>query len=128
MLQGELVDWFGYNITLQGLKHDSNDVKQMIGQLIAYITRDKSTTLDVSVCKIMVPALVMGTKEKNTLVKTNAELALIYLLQLRKGESRFKVGFLCSDYSALNIEEKKHFHLQVQKFTNTRIKMNGFFF
>jgi len=65
----------------------------MIGQLIAYITRDKSTTLDVSVCKIMVPALVMGTKEKNTLVKTNAELALIYLLQLRKGESRFKVGF-----------------------------------
>ena len=120
MLQGELVDWFGYNITLQGLKHDSNDVKQMIGQLIAYITRDKSTTLDVSVCKIMVPALVMGTKEKNTLVKTNAELALIYLLQLRKGESRFKVVFFtlrlqCIVYWRKNTFICKSKNLQIQE-------------
>lgn len=67
-------------------------MKQMVGQLVSYITHGKSSPLDVSVCKVMVPPLVMGTKEKNTVVRTNSELALVSLLQLRKGDAHFKVG------------------------------------
>ncbi|XP_052799821.1 eIF-2-alpha kinase activator GCN1-like [Mya arenaria] len=74
----------------KGLRHDSNDVKQLIGQIVCYITSKLSTPLDATVCKVLVSPLVMGTKEKNTVVKTNSELALISLLQLRKNDSYFK--------------------------------------
>ena len=81
-------------IFLQGLKHDSNDVKQMIGQIVSYIMSEMSEPLDATVCKMMVSPLVMGTKEKNTVVRTNSEHALVSLLQLRKGDTYYKVRFL----------------------------------
>jgi hypothetical protein len=47
--------------------------------------------LDPELSKVIVPGLVMGTKEKNTVVRTNSELALVALLQLRKGDTYVKV-------------------------------------
>ncbi|KAL4223498.1 eIF-2-alpha kinase activator GCN1 [Mactra antiquata] len=75
---------------MKGLKHDSNDVKQLIGQTVSYLMSAMKEPLEPSVAKVMVAPLVMGTKEKNTGVRTNSELALVSLLQLRKGDSYFK--------------------------------------
>ncbi|XP_060559163.1 stalled ribosome sensor GCN1-like [Ruditapes philippinarum] len=75
---------------MKGLKHDSNDIKQMIGQIVSYIMSKTTEPLDPAVCKMMVSPLVMGTKEKNTVVRTNSEHALVSLLQLRKSDSYYK--------------------------------------
>ena len=81
-----------YDYLLQGMKHESNDVKQLIGQLVSHFTSSIDKPLDPSVAKLLIPSLVMGTKERNTLVKSNSEFALISLLQLRKDESYLKVN------------------------------------
>lgn len=75
---------------IKGVKHDSNDVKQLSGQIASYFVQGTDTPLDPAILKVLVPTLVMGTKEKNTLVRTNSEFALISLLHLRKGESFLK--------------------------------------
>ena len=73
------------------MKHESNDVKQLIGQLVSFVTSSTDKTLNPSISKIFIPSLVMGTKERNTLVKSNSEYALISLLHLREGETYLKV-------------------------------------
>ena len=74
------------------MKQESNDVKQLIGQLVSYIT-STDKLLNPSLSKVFIPGLVMGTKERNTLVKSNSEYALISLLHLRDGDSYLKVKF-----------------------------------
>lgn len=49
--------------------------------------------LPLSAVKILVPALVMGTKEKNSMVKSSSEYALISVLKLREGDAVLKVKF-----------------------------------
>lgn len=44
------------------------------------------------VIKILVPALVMGTKEKNSMVKSSSEYAIISVLKLREGDALLKVS------------------------------------
>ena len=66
-------------------------MKQMVGQIVSYFTADWAAPLEPGLSKLMVPPLVMGTKEKNTLVRTNSELALISLLRLRSGDSYLQV-------------------------------------
>jgi len=64
-------------------------VKQLIGQIVVYICGKSAQPLDIKLVKLLVPVLVMGTKEKNTVVKTNSELALIALLRLRGADSSY---------------------------------------
>ena len=73
------------------MKHESNDVKALAAQTVSFIAKSVSTPLDTSVQSLLVPMLVNGTKEKNTLVKTNSELALVTLLRLRKGDQTLQV-------------------------------------
>ena len=50
-----------------------------------------SAPLDSTLLKVIIPALIATTKEKNTTVKSAAESALLYVLRLRDGESTLQV-------------------------------------
>jgi hypothetical protein len=50
--------------------------------------------------KVVVPALVMGTKEKNTMVRAASEAALVSLLRLRQGDQFYQV---CPSFSSLEV-------------------------
>ncbi|KAL3857310.1 hypothetical protein ACJMK2_011991 [Sinanodonta woodiana] len=77
-------------ILIKGMKHDSNEVKQLVGQLVSYLTHLTEKPLPAPICKLLIPSMVMGTKEKNTAVKANCEFALISLLKLRAGDGTLK--------------------------------------
>lgn len=76
------------------MKNDSNDVKQLVTQIIPHLSRGGNLTDDH--VKLLIPPLVMGTKEKNTVVKTNSEIAVVAVLHLRKDETVLKVNILHS--------------------------------
>ena len=84
------------------MKSDSNDVKVLVGQIVMYLCDSNEARLtgrfqgDVS----MVPALVVGTKEKNTLVRTCCEGALLSILKLRFGEDIYQVSTALNDLAA----------------------------
>lgn len=55
---------------------------------------DGTVCISTSILRMLVPALVMGTKEKNTMVRVACETALVTLLQLRQGDSLYQVNGL----------------------------------
>ena len=75
------------------MKNDSNDVKQVVTQIIPHLA--SVGPLKEEIVKLLIPPLVMGTKEKNTLVKSNSEYAVVSVLQLRKDETILKVIDFC---------------------------------
>ena len=76
----------------QCLKQESSDIKQLAALVITYMARGVDCALPSSVLKALIPMLVNGTKEKNTLVRTNCEQALIALLRLRHKEDAYQVS------------------------------------
>lgn len=68
------------------MNHSSNEVKQLVARAGALLAREGA--LDVrsppaaEALKALLPALVNGTKEKNTYVRANSELALRAILRL----------------------------------------------
>ena len=80
----------------QGMKSDSNDVKQLIGNVVELVSRVANQTssdgIDESTAKVWIPTLILGTKEKNSAVKAFSEYALITLLQLRRSDEVYKVS------------------------------------
>ena len=85
------------------MKHESNEVKQLCGQLATYFSHAVNDPLPNPVLKCLVPALVMGTKEKNTVVKGNSEYGLLALLHLQDGESTYEVRVFIKIKSAFNV-------------------------
>lgn len=73
-------------VPLQSMNHSSNEVKQLVARAGALLAREGA--LDVRAApaaealKALLPALVNGTKEKNTYVRANSELALRAILRL----------------------------------------------
>ncbi|KAG0719254.1 eIF-2-alpha kinase activator GCN1 [Chionoecetes opilio] len=49
------------------------------------------TLLPVEMAKPLIPMLVNGTKEKNQVVRSSAEMALIAMLQLKEGDQGSQV-------------------------------------
>lgn len=64
----------------KSLNHPSNEIKQLVGQVIQCVAHE--VDLPVSMAKPLIPMLVNGTKEKNTVVRANSEFALITLLKI----------------------------------------------
>lgn len=68
------------------MNHPSNEVKQLVARAGGLLAREG--VLDVRAApaaealKALLPALVNGTKEKNTYVRANSELALRAILRL----------------------------------------------
>ena len=57
----------------------------------------KGTLLPVEIAKPLIPMLVNGTKEKNQVVRSSAEMALVAMLQLKEGDHGSQV-LLCYLY------------------------------
>ncbi|XP_077511063.1 lethal (3) 80Fj [Amblyomma americanum] len=67
------------------LNHTSNEVKQLVAQTVQWLSRclNGAQPVPAQLLRSLVPQLVNGTKEKNTMVRANSEYALVALLRLR---------------------------------------------
>lgn len=74
-------------VLVKAMKHDSNEVKQLVAQAVVFVSKSVDEPLDIGILKVLVPMLVMGTKEKNAVVKSYSEHALVTLLKLRRDET-----------------------------------------
>ena len=74
------------------MKQESNDVKQLAALVVTFLAKSTSEPLPAASKRLLVPMLVNGTKEKNTVVRTNSECGLVALLHLRQGDAVYKVG------------------------------------
>lgn len=72
---------------LKVLQDGANDVKTIAAASLKHVARVSPASLDNTLLKVIVPALLASSKEKNTAVKSAAESALLYVLRLRDGES-----------------------------------------
>ena len=78
------------------MKHDSNDIKQTSAQLLSLLPVITDDPLNTACLELILPSLVMGTREKNTIVRANSELAIIEVLRLRQKDDKVvKVGGIC---------------------------------
>ncbi|XP_005111057.1 eIF-2-alpha kinase activator GCN1 [Aplysia californica] len=82
-------------LLIKNMKSDSNDVKVLISQVVSYLADNSPQRFRGDVQ--MVPALVMGTKEKNSMVRSCSEAALVSLLKLRSGEATYQTVLLSLD-------------------------------
>lgn len=72
---------------LQSMNHSSNEVKQVMASSAVYLSRKSKKQLPLPLLKMLIPMLVNGTKEKNTMVRAHSEQALVSVLELRGGQS-----------------------------------------
>ncbi|KAE8739724.1 hypothetical protein FOCC_FOCC014768 [Frankliniella occidentalis] len=69
------------------MNHSSNEVKQLVSRVCSYLARRHDRkTFAPELLRVTLPMLVNGTKEKNSYVKADSEIALVAVLQLRQGE------------------------------------------
>lgn len=65
------------------MNHSSNEVKQLMARASAMLGREAPLeACGGELLRALLPALVNGTKEKNTYVRANSELALRAVLRL----------------------------------------------
>jgi len=67
------------------INHSSNDVKVLVTTMSSHLARSQDTILPPDLLKLLIPMLVNGTKEKNSMVKSSSESALVDVLIMRKG-------------------------------------------
>ena len=74
------------------MSHESNDIKQIGALVLCFITNDFELVDNASL-KMIMSCLVYGVREKNPIVKTNSELAMVSTLRLKqKDEKAIKVS------------------------------------
>ena len=94
------------------MKQESNDFKGLAPQILTYLGKSVSHALPADTLRMVVPMLVNGTKEKNTMIRVSSEFRLMALLRLGHGawgstyQVRAWLGLLltaacCSDFSDL---------------------------
>ena len=71
-------------------------MKQLAAQVVTYISKAVQDPLPLPVLKVLVPMLVNGTREKNTVVRSHSETAMVNLLQLRQGDTTLQVQYATS--------------------------------
>lgn len=74
------------------MNHSSNEVKQLLAQTVNFLVKSSEKTLPNNLVKAIIPQLVNGTKEKNTIVKANSEYALVAVLKLREDDTNVQVS------------------------------------
>lgn len=83
------------------MNNNSNDVKQLLARVcfhLAKVIPQEKLTPDF--LKVVLPTLVNGTKEKNVYVKANSEIALIAILRLKEGDTKFQKCLAILDLGA----------------------------
>lgn len=74
------------------MNNTSNDVKQLLAKVSIYLARTvPPEKMAPELLKLLLPTLVNGTKERNTYVKANSEIALIAVLKLKEGDEMHQV-------------------------------------
>ena len=74
------------------INNASNDVKQAMCSACQFVCEaipqkmGEGAQLPIHLVKALVPALINGTKEKNQIVKSTAEMALVALLLMKEGD------------------------------------------
>ncbi|GIX96451.1 eIF-2-alpha kinase activator GCN1 [Caerostris darwini] len=82
----------------KSMNHSTNEVKQAVALTVHFLARN--VNLPTYFLKTVVPHLVNGTKEKNTIVKSNSEFALVTLLGLRTNDEKAQVCLNAMDTGA----------------------------
>ncbi|XP_037092852.1 eIF-2-alpha kinase activator GCN1-like [Pollicipes pollicipes] len=72
---------------VRSINNNSNEVKQLSAQVVELLASGHPEPLPADVARLVIPMLVNGTKEKNTVVRACAESALVAVLRLRHGQS-----------------------------------------
>lgn len=81
----------------RALNHNSNEVKQLVARAAALVGREATPHgVGAEVLRALLPALVNGTKEKNSYVRANSELALRAVLRLPHDEEHAQVNSFSS--------------------------------
>ena len=78
-------------LTAQALQHTSNEVRVVALQTLRYVGKKTPSALEGTCLKLILPDLVLNTREKNTGVKAAAESTICSVLRLRDGDSKFQV-------------------------------------
>nr|XP_019554630.2 eIF-2-alpha kinase activator GCN1 [Aedes albopictus] len=72
---------------VKSMNHTSNEVKQLLAKTCLYLAKTVPASRTApEYLRLVIPMLVNGTKEKNGYVKSNSEIALVYVLRLREGD------------------------------------------
>ena len=80
-------------ISLQALNNASNEVKVLLGNSCEIIGRHVyPKVIPKDLIRYVIPMLVNGTKEKNSMVRASCESALVSLLHLRHGDATMNVS------------------------------------
>lgn len=74
------------------MKSESNDVKSLAAKIVTFVTTSYDSALPLDTTKEFIPMLVNGSKEKNTVVKTQSESALVALLRIKQGDDNLQVS------------------------------------
>ncbi|KAF5292015.1 hypothetical protein FQA39_LY14132 [Lamprigera yunnana] len=83
------------------MNNNSNDVKQLLAKVSIHLARTvPSEKMTPELLKLLLPALVNGTKEKNSYVKANSEIALISVLRLKEGDEVHQICLNVLDIGA----------------------------
>ncbi|CAH0556041.1 unnamed protein product [Brassicogethes aeneus] len=78
------------------MNNSNNEVKQLLARVCNHLAKViPPDHMSPDLLKLLLPTLVNGTKEKNSYVKANSEIALIAVLKLKEGDA------ICQSY--LNI-------------------------
>lgn len=79
---------------VRSMNHTSNEVKQLMARASTLLGRagvvDVDSSCGADVLRALLPALVNGTKEKNSYVRANAEIALRAVLRLHDEQFHLK--------------------------------------
>ncbi|CAG7827579.1 unnamed protein product [Allacma fusca] len=76
----------------KALNNASNEVKVLLGNACEIIGRRVyPRVIPKELMKYVIPSLVNGTKEKNSMVRASCESALVSLLHLRQGDSTMNI-------------------------------------
>lgn len=74
------------------MNNNSNELKQLLAKVCIYFAREvQAENISLEALKALLPMLVNGTKEKNSYVRANCEMALISMLRLRNGDEEHQV-------------------------------------
>ena len=67
-------------------------MKQLSAQVVELLAASRGEPLPAELARLVIPMLVNGTKEKNTVVRTCAESALVAVLRLKDGDATQEVS------------------------------------
>lgn len=93
------------------MNHSSNEVKQLMARASTLVGRAECAGVrgaGADVLRALLPALVNGTKEKNTYVRANAEIALRAVLRLPHDDTFHQVT-----------DTRTHTHTRTRTHTHT---------